>query len=263
MKSKPKMKPKPKASSGSKSKRRVFRTSRLLRFPYDVREEIAKQLAGIYQGRIRVALSPDVQTRESSFSEAGSGHITSVVLVSSPGILQWARVLEQYHSLRSPRRRMDSNTLFWIKWSPCKFLQHFDFTITGPLIYQCLSADEVAGLGRQLALCPLRSLVLRTQHVDPLFNGVVQWPRQGGVTDVVLVFTRKCPPNEWKRPFFPHLFTSVTWTGLPVSLGLPGSIQPPFWSLSILDPWSHPPLGSVSGVLMAGTVPAAGLVQPD
>ena len=136
------------------------------------------------------------------------GYLVILVMTHRNDIQSFFQLVQRYYALHTPRirlRALDSNTRFWVKWSPFRYLQFLDLTLTGPLIGQGMTAGEVGSLGRDLSWVPLLTLTLRTREVDSLFNGVVQWPCQPKVTGLVLEFTRNCPSNEWKKPCFPHL----------------------------------------------------------
>jgi len=146
-------------------------------------------------------------------TETHDGHPTSVVLHTRSDVLRWIEVVADYYDHRTPRcrpdlslQRLDENTRFWVVYSPFRFLHTLEITLTSPLIGEVMTVSEVGNLGRHLAWIPLRRLKLRVQAVDPLFNGVIQWPRLPTITGITLQFTRWGPPNEWKRPFFPHVF---------------------------------------------------------
>lgn len=134
------------------------------------------------------------------------GYLTSVILESSDRAQSWFKVIQSYFACLSPRRRMDGNSLFWIAHSPFQYLQRLELVVTGFSVGQHLTEESMANFGRQLALIPLQSLCLHTVFLDPLFNGLVQWPRQCTITDIVIYFSRTCPPTAWKRPLFPHIF---------------------------------------------------------
>ncbi|TEB27680.1 hypothetical protein FA13DRAFT_1712395 [Coprinellus micaceus] len=94
-------------------------------------------------------------------------------------------------------------------WSPYRLIHHIDITLTGlPYASRDFRVEDVVALGKTLSLLPLHSITLRARHINPLCNGIILWPTQPEVATVVLCFTRNCPPDEWKRPTFVHLFHS-------------------------------------------------------
>lgn len=173
--------------------------------PLDLREELAKCYLDWRRTVIRE------RTSEYFGSETQDGSPTAVVLSTRTETLRWIGVVEEYFALRTPRCRpspqlseLDQNTRFWVMHSPFQHLQTLDITVTGPIWGQDMTEGEVADLGRHLGWIPLQHLTLRVRDVNPLFNGIIQWPRLTNITTIGLHFTRGGPANEWKRPFFPH-----------------------------------------------------------
>lgn len=176
-----------------------------------MRERIAKHHADWRGRRVRS------RTAQFTRSRTHDGYPISVALSGRTETLRWIAVVEQYNAHRTPRCRpdpclqnLDRNTRFWMIHSPFRSLHILDITLTSLLTGENLTVGEVGDLGRHLAWIPLQRLTLGTQVVDPLFNGVVQWPRLPGIMEVELHFLRGGPPNEWKRPFFPHSLRAFT-----------------------------------------------------
>lgn len=146
------------------------------------------------------------------------GYIVTLALAHRNDIQQIFRRVRQYYALRTPRVRqqaLDLNTRFWVKWSPFRHFQFLDLTLTSALTGQRMTASEVGSLGRDLSWIPLLALTLRTREVDPLFNGVVQWPCQPTITEVVLDFTRNYPPKRVEETVFSSPPTSLLSTDYP------------------------------------------------
>ncbi|KAJ3521513.1 hypothetical protein NMY22_g12284 [Coprinellus aureogranulatus] len=174
---------------------------------YDLRERLMKNHLNWRRRRT------NVKTASVTITRAPDGDPTSVVLLTRDELFRWIEVVAYYYSHRTPRSRpastlesLDPNTQFWVLWSPFRSLTFLEITLTGPVHGQDLTTIEVGNLGRHLAWLPLRRLTLRTRLIDQLCNGLIRWPRLPHPTEMVVEFTMKCPPNEWKRPFFPHTF---------------------------------------------------------
>ncbi|KAJ3505035.1 hypothetical protein NMY22_g17723 [Coprinellus aureogranulatus] len=179
-----------------------------LYLPPELRNEVGSLLGQSWRSAVLSSLTRECDSTRSKVVQTRDGFMVAITLESSTRTVEWLQVVKDYQSLRTPRLKhnLDGFTKFCLLYSPFRFLIHLDLVLVGRLFDQNLSESQVAGMGRYLSRLGLHTLTLRTHDVNPLLNGLVQWPRQPSISAIIIYFTRHTQPNQWKRPLFPHAF---------------------------------------------------------
>lgn len=143
-----------------------------------------------------------------SLSFTHDGFPSSITLARKDGFADFLRRVFAFQDISEEAHGVSQNPLetrFWSKISPFRFIRHVDMLL-GWSGY-VLDAGYVAEIGAAVrVLSHLHSLTLRTSDMDPLCNGVVQWPPHLGINSVHVHLLGGHWQNEWKRPFFPFTF---------------------------------------------------------